>query len=74
MQEHTNIKKVAKDIYLSRSNVRNFWKKFLEIWSISYKKKSGRPLLFSERGRRNLSMLAKKFPFCGRFDLLHERI
>jgi len=70
MQEHTNIKKVATDIHLCRSTVRNIWKKFLETRSISDKKKSGRPPLLSELGRRNLSMLAKKFPFCGSFDLL----
>ena len=58
MQEHTNIKKVAKDLHLCRSTVRSIWKKFLETGSISDKKKSGRPPLLSESGRRNLSMLA----------------
>jgi len=72
MQEYTNIKKVAKDIHLCRSTVRNIWNKFLETGSISDKKKSGRPPLLSERGMRNLSMPAKKFFCCGPFDLLQE--
>ena len=70
MQVHTNIKKVTKDLHLCRSIVRNIWKKFLETGSISDKKKSGRPLILSERGRQNLSTLPKMFPFCGPFDLL----
>jgi len=70
MQEHTNIKKVAKDLHLCRSTVRSIWKKFLETEFISDRKKFGRPPLLSERGRRNLSMLAKKFLFCGPLNLL----
>ena len=70
MQEHTNIKKFAKDLHLCRSMVRNIWKKFLETGSISDKKKSGRPPLLSERGSLNLSMLAKKFLFCDTFDFV----
>ena len=47
MQEHMNIKKVAKDLHLCRSTMRNIWKKFLETGSISDKKKSSRQPLYN---------------------------
>jgi len=70
MQDQPNLKKVARDLNLCRTTVRNIWKKFLETGSISDKRKSGRPPLLTGRGQRNLCVLAKKFPFLGPLELL----
>jgi len=70
MQEEANQKKVARDLNMCRCTVRKIWLKFLKTNTVSDLKKSGRPCLLSERGHRDLVILAKKSPFCGPLQLV----
>jgi len=70
MKEEANQKKVGRDLNMCISTVRKIWLKFLTTKTVSDLRKSGKPCLFSERGHRDLAILAKKSPFCGPLQLL----
>ena len=70
MKKEANQKKVARHFNMCISTVRKIWLKFLKTKTVSDLRKSARPCLLSERGHRDLIILAKKSPFCGPLQLL----